>query len=624
MSLPIASRELVQILRRRNTFILVGLYYGILTLSAGAVWSTLEFSPMNRADAGQGIFWVYLVVAFLFLSFHGTSQAAHTLVDENENKTAEFLQIAPHGSASIVLQKAAVPVVTEWLFFLGTLPFVSLVFFLGGVSGPLFLNQMLNLAVWLNTCLAIGIFVSSRAKRSNDADRIATGLLVLLAALLPFLSRIMLSALQFTDLGLHADWVQRAEIATNWAYHLTPFGMLTAVSEWATSPALVGQGPGWLYPDWKSLWGSHLLLQSVLIFFAVRQWDRTRERVEVMQDGTTRGRWWRRRKFVAKRDLFPEEARAFLDLEDRLVFKGGWRTKRRLIIAWGVVVAGLIALVWIAPGELVETALGGSQMVLTVTGFIILLALLNQSSNSYKREIQNRSAALFLDTPVHPRDAFLWRWRHYMRLGFAAAGVMLVSQLAFWILTYPIGSLLPGVRSMFFFSGISPLLSVCFIPLLAFVGLVSGLYPKQQRFLLAGVVILLFCGGGCVAPLLIPVPFVFALACLLSGPANDYKETKGLFRLRVLTFSVVGLLGFLDLFAIAGIFVPPGRDWLRAYGWYLVLYANAVVLPLACALAAWFWIAGSPLKWWRRRLIGKDAQEEEPVVLPAPERLPAG
>jgi hypothetical protein len=600
MSFAIASKELTQILRRRASFIAAGVYYAALSVGASGTWFVMQWSPWEREIQGRAIFNAFVALGYTFLSLHAALVASHSLVGEREAKTASLLRTAPVRPFVLVLQKLAAPMAMEWLFLVGSLPFLGLVFLLGGVSGGEFVYQLINLAVWLNTSILIGLWVSSWERTSTRADRNAAGFLIVFGVftyLLPsLLTRLLTLASTY---GLSGGWM----IPTRPIEAIRQFSPIWMVSSWHEGGGSLGMaGFDWFQscPALAS-WLEHIALQMLLLWAAVGGWKRTTEEAEDRSGARRRVLFWKRSVKRAEHGFFPEGWRAFYELEDREVFKQGWRTKRALLI-----VCGLLFLVLILGGappqvggtfSLVRMALFGSSSIIhgLLGGAVVLIAF-GLASNAFRRERETGTAVLLLDSPVPAWEAFKGKWYYYQVLCFKVAALGIA------------GSVSSVLGSGFSSSGdlVVSLLSypaiAVSIPLMCLIGVLSGLYKRPARYGILLVAGFMCCGGGyCLGIIGVPIILIFALGVLHTGPRFNelFVESNRMGTLRVTAFNIILIVLFIDVASIFLVLGPYAFEILPS-----LLGFNLLLLPPCLAVAGWVWVAGRTEGWWRKRLIG--------------------
>ncbi|MCG3197150.1 MAG: hypothetical protein GHCLOJNM_01634 [bacterium] len=610
MELPIASAELVRTLRRPLSFAVAGGYYTALVVAALIGWISLEGRLGDREEIGRGIFHAFLFLGYGLLSIHAALIGANSLVGEREGNTSTLLRLAPIRHSSLVIQKLLAPLAMEWLFFIGSLPFLSLVFLLGGLSGAEFLYQLVNLFVWLNSCILLGLWVSSTAPSATRAGRnvfAALALLVVLTQFGGFLLEVMPRGLE----SLHPDWSRNLrwlEALFNRLSTLSPIWMVRSWSDSALSGLGSTTGGGVHFPALFS-WCAHLLIQALLLWRAVRGWERTPEKPEI-ESG--RGGWLARlglrRVRRGHHGPFPEGWRAYFELEDREVFKGGRRTKRLLwvpALIW-MVAFFAIASSWsplgVQPGgsaTLVEESL--AQLGVTVSSFALILIGLGLAPNAFRRHTRRDSSGMALLSPVPPWEVFLGKWLYYQTFCLKALlflGFVFVFPLVF---TWSLGVVRLGTLAPVGMSLGGALLS---IPVVSFFGVLAGLYAWTART--GAVVLLLFavCAMNCFACLAIPIGIVLAISLLVAGPVGNihYEEPKWLQDSRMCC--ALGVLGFVLLDTLVFSF----HSSLRPLSLWKVLFPalitlNLLFLTATLSLACWVWILGRPMEWWRRKLL---------------------
>ncbi|MCA9446230.1 MAG: hypothetical protein KC931_03880 [Candidatus Omnitrophica bacterium] len=584
MNTAILNKELVLLLRQKRVFVLAGALYSVLVISVSVHWARIA-ELADRASVSRALFYTLVAVGyFIFLTFHALQSSIRIMSYEMEAGTATLLKAAPLSSISFVFQKLLTPLAIEWLIFIGSLPFLSLVFILGGVPPDEFLYQIANLAIWLNTVILIGLFVGSRGADTLKTTRTAWALLFLLVFAPPFLS----TAVSISTMTADGS---SGPIALShflpWLSLISPIGMVGSYELIGTTnlgstyaPAL----PGWI---------GHLILQALLFLGTVRNWKRLSFDLEAPQNFSEvkgfRGflSWLKRGRRT--HSSFSEGWRVFHDLEEREVYRH-WKPRRRFAI-------------WIILSLTVLMVLGGHPAVILVAfmiGLAMLMATVGFSSNSLRKEIRRGTSIFLLSAPIDPTDMIFGKWHFYMRQGFAIWSVGVLSTFAAMVLS-SIGLISPSdpislIRLASVSFGYVSLL--CFIPFLSIFRLADNvtLYPKSLPYLV--LVGLLCCP-----------PFGLMTAAALTGAGLIDVNLKSL-RFFPSARAPITLLGWICFVGcISNLFLFPFSGTLLFGGviYSLILTFDLTILPLASGLYLWILFCEKSDKWWRMHLYPSSA-----------------
>lgn len=423
MNLPVLAKELSLALRRPKAFVVAGLAYGSSVFAVTLAWGLITSNPTIPHEVmARLVFYSLLLGSALGLSFDEALLAAASLAGEREGGTEDLLRTAPRSATLVVLEKWLAPMLLQALFLSGMLPFLSLLFFLGGISLSELSYQGLNLLIWLNTCIAIGIHSSARSRSVRSAATRTATAIVWLGLILPAY------CLALAWLSASKTWALEAFLWPVLVGFLQRLGDLFSL--------LVPVSPVWLFDSWFAVeggpllftkdprmlgacpaltaWGIHLLLQSLLLVDSARVWKRfrepTAERKRAIAD------LFARRKGAAPSGVHPEGWRAFFVRE-----RGGYFRRIDLFHPLPVLAMALTACG--ASWYVGESAL----VPLSAAAMLISLGIsLRDALGSFQREVRNSTAPLLVMTPIRHSQLLLGKWVFYSAL----AGIF---QFAAWL-----------------------------------------------------------------------------------------------------------------------------------------------------------------------------------------------
>ncbi|MCA9445610.1 MAG: ABC transporter permease [Candidatus Omnitrophica bacterium] len=434
MDFPIFERELQGVLRRKITFIFALVFYLVLGLAAVYFFGTIQNSLANRGSLGRGLFVYVLVLGYPCVGLYSALYASTLLVVEREKGTLDFLSSSPIPDSSLISQKILAPMATSWLFVFGTLPIISLVFLLGGVSPGEMADQFLSILVWISTCVMIGAAVSARAKSSTSAVWITLAILVGIIGA-PVMAHFysLFNPIGVRNKGAVVSLAAPIFWFSPWGngfFYANGFGN-SGLLFW---PNRAFSPPGLIH------WLANLSVQLVLFVFLAKTWNRSvnRRGYSIVAERLT--------KLSSIRILltpllgesirfFTSGERSFYEHQGKTLFTLG--TRRILLIltvfflvSWGVfLVIYTIASSkqWIYLLFLINTAVIG--------GFGI-----GMQTTSFARERDRETAAMLFTSPHFAVRIFLEKLKYYLaftlKILLPAWGFPLVLWLIHFILVY--------------------------------------------------------------------------------------------------------------------------------------------------------------------------------------------
>ena len=596
MAVPILGKELLVVLRKRTVFVTVGLFYCLLSLSVTVTWASESGVFAWRERVARSAFYGFICMGFVFFTFHALFMGSRSISKERESGTSELLQVSPIRSLSLVFQKMLTPLSIEWLVLVGALPFLSLVFLLGGISFTEFGFQLVNLGVWLNTCVLVGLWASARFREPAKADRLAAAVVLFLAGLLYLLYitlRTLVTSLPSVISGdsfLHGIvpllrfpvrtfeflsilsplWMVFSWFAPDWPIVSGP--VMEALATWSVDcPAL----PAWLI---------HLFLQVVLFLLAVRSW-------RFFPDSSSRRSWLLCRR-IPVREPFSNGWRVHYERELREVFRRGHPRLLRSVRGWLILLGTLVL------GAFVGFATGPA------IGMVLLWICFGPGSMSFRRERERRTALFLLSSPAPMREVFLGKWLFYQKicLILVLAGTLAIPGylLGPWTEVTGLGAVGMILLSL-------PALAA-WVPLMSLIGVATGLYPGVSGWMLLVLVpFALCCGGQCFVSLLVPLAMIAAAGVLLRAQSSDDRqaETLAMKRLRNLAGRALLVIFGASVALLAFYLVDPTASLgLFDLAWGITVWIGYVFLaPLCIALAGWVSIVRKTDAWWRRHLL---------------------
>jgi ABC-type transport system involved in multi-copper enzyme maturation permease subunit len=580
MEFPVLALELVLRLRRPWLFLALGVVFLSLTFLA-SVFARPVLLDIHREDVCRSIFYGLLFVAYLGFTFHACRVAAQSTGKERDRGTSVFLRTAPLRGWSVVLQKMGMALTIEWFVFIGLLPFVSLLFLIGGVGGWEFVYQLVCLFVWINTCVMLGLVAGLSARNSAAAERFALGYILLVGlapnvALLPGLGR------RFsTGPLLQAIWDGLSE-GLHFLITLSPLYM---TESWSLSSADLDLfwTAAWLNPNCLALlsWTLHLSLQIVLYILAIHLWNRVGE-------DSVRPENLGRTRTSNPRCRYGEGWRAFLRQERSQSRIQGRRSRIFLTLC---LLAGFVA----------GTYATGVELPVVTTCFVLFsfLATLFFSQSAFGREIKRGTAPLLLVSPATLGEIALGKWFYYQLLGLTILlpGIAFTAALIFRAEYYSLPNAGEYWRYLSYY-----LIAAAALPMGAMLGIVLGLNTFPIYYALP-----LGIGAVCLAPVTILAFLAWIFQQLMASETNREEQVTLSQRHNKLLLTAMAVFA---LFAVVAGFSmgwgPDDPSFKSAIGVTLTILNAAVVLP-AIGTSLWIWLSNRPEDWWKQKLLSSEA-----------------
>jgi len=183
--LCVLKKESLGILRRRRTFVQLGVFLVIMSIVFLIGWTENARRAVGVRNAKTEIF--IPVAFFQLLAILGVAAVASNLINsERERETWDILISSPLKTWRILLGKLMSPVLHILLIFAALLPMISLCFLLGGLSPTELLGTYTILGATALLASALGLFLSANMTGANAA-RTGTLLLLLYSVGMPFL-----------------------------------------------------------------------------------------------------------------------------------------------------------------------------------------------------------------------------------------------------------------------------------------------------------------------------------------------------------------------------------------------------------------------------------------------------
>lgn len=191
---PVLARELRGRIRGSRALIVLVIYLTItaaVTLLVYAAVASSFSSGINDPEAGRGIgkaiFLTVMTASLIQVCVITPSLTAGTISGEKERQTYDLLITTLLSPLEIALGKLASALAFAMLLILAALPMAGLAFLFGGVSGVELLIGVVGLVVTALCYATIGLFWSAVMRTTLAATVMASGTVVLLLLIVPFL-----------------------------------------------------------------------------------------------------------------------------------------------------------------------------------------------------------------------------------------------------------------------------------------------------------------------------------------------------------------------------------------------------------------------------------------------------
>lgn len=170
MALPLAARELTRLAKLKRTYAL-RMVAAALAAAALVVSAPASIIPRTEFLATVGVMFQSFAAGMQMLVITVVAPLAMSgaIAREKEEDTLPILLLASNGSADICLAKALAVWLNCEMIVLSTLPVMATASFLGGISVPLALLQLLIVSGAVTVVVALGLLASTIARSAGMA-----------------------------------------------------------------------------------------------------------------------------------------------------------------------------------------------------------------------------------------------------------------------------------------------------------------------------------------------------------------------------------------------------------------------------------------------------------------------
>lgn len=185
---PVLIKELRTRMRGSKTYVLLGIYLGLLTVVLGVTYifevsaQTVPFisgGGQSLSDLGRNLFYALFCIQASLISLILPVITASTITLEKEQRTYESLCTTQISAWQIILGKMLPAVLLNVLLVTSSLPLIAVTFMLGGVSPSEIIINYAVLIVCGFPLAGLGIALSASSRKTMNAITLTIGLLVL-------------------------------------------------------------------------------------------------------------------------------------------------------------------------------------------------------------------------------------------------------------------------------------------------------------------------------------------------------------------------------------------------------------------------------------------------------------
>jgi len=177
MRFPLAERELARSGKRKRTYVLRMIVLGATCPMLFFAWLGAMARSMSPfvvptsvgEEVGRLLADVSIYFQFAVLFLVAPVLCAGQVAREKQERTLQLLLLADFRGWDIFLAKFLAPFLQSELLILSTLPLMAFASFMGGVSVPAMVEQVLLMSLWTFAVCALGLFFSTCAPRPVDA-----------------------------------------------------------------------------------------------------------------------------------------------------------------------------------------------------------------------------------------------------------------------------------------------------------------------------------------------------------------------------------------------------------------------------------------------------------------------
>lgn len=207
---PLLIKQLREEMRSKRLFILVPSYIGVLTVVALIAVGTnggMDANPMALSGGARVALYSFVITITILLGLIATVLAAASFTVEREKATYELLELTPLTYAELVLGKFMHVFTITMMILISSLPVISSLFFMGGVTyADLFLT-LFYLMVFFAVMILAALCISIISKRTILSIILVLAIGFVFAVLLSILSANGAQSPQSLGFSIISPWL---------------------------------------------------------------------------------------------------------------------------------------------------------------------------------------------------------------------------------------------------------------------------------------------------------------------------------------------------------------------------------------------------------------------------------
>jgi ABC-type transport system involved in multi-copper enzyme maturation permease subunit len=166
---PVLRKELLCGLRAPRAFIVLATYVALTCLLIFPIWPREGLLADEYQQRGTELFRFFTIGQFVVIALLAPAIASTAFAGEKERRVYDLIYTSPLKLPRVVMGKLLAAILFVLLLILSSLPAMSVVFQLGGVSGTQVVSAYVFLLVAAVSCGMIGLLISAYSDRSASA-----------------------------------------------------------------------------------------------------------------------------------------------------------------------------------------------------------------------------------------------------------------------------------------------------------------------------------------------------------------------------------------------------------------------------------------------------------------------
>ncbi|HET6266187.1 MAG TPA: ABC transporter permease [Acidobacteriota bacterium] len=217
MKLPenaLLIKEMREEMRSRKLFFLVTIYIGILSIVALVAVSNSggsSFNPVMLSETSHFTLFSFVITVTILLGLVSTVLGAASFTTERERATFELLELTPLSCLQLVTGKFFHVLILIGLILISSLPVLSALFFMGGLTYTDLFLIMIYVALFLAVVILAALCISILSNRTIISIIFSLGLAFVISATLGILSANMYRDPGQLGFALVSPWLVAAQ-----------------------------------------------------------------------------------------------------------------------------------------------------------------------------------------------------------------------------------------------------------------------------------------------------------------------------------------------------------------------------------------------------------------------------